>query len=387
MWGRKKEEKPKLPVYLVTGESGMIGSAIVEALEAKQRFVLRLTTGDAEYFTNQFYQSRFNPMRIVKNREVDICCSDNIDHWDKRLDDVDLDRPLVIIHTAAYVNTDKCDEDPYIATKVNVTGTQHMIDLWRRQWNKGRDVYFIYFSTTAVFDPNEYMTYITPGDFHENSRIDPKTLYGLTKYQGEMAVKQSIPKGKLLVIKPVFVYGDEPQDNSSQIRKILTAIHTDEPHCVTLNRNGYKDYFRIEYFTEMFMKMIDVLEHSELKSTTKVIMFHWQDFILARGRAATFQRYLEIIKLVTGKDPFDYITLDEDADYLRDHCPKPVRYENVFGPAPFSSKDVYDNHIGIMKTWVSIQKEAEASRTYNMTTTDLAGLSVSGAFIDVRPSQ
>lgn len=314
--------------FLITGESGMLAKSIIYNLGLKNI----ADNFKKEYFNKYHY---FNN-KLVKGYELDITDRPLI----LSLRDT-LDSNSIIIHTAAYVNTDKCLDDPFSASKVNVTGTQNIIELAKLTGSK-----LIYFSTSAVFDPDEYMK--SYGIFDESCKIDPKTLYGITKYQGELAVKQSLEN--YVIIKPVFIYGDAPFDNSSQIRKILERgqrIKNGEKFNsklkVTLSRDYKKNYMRCEYFSMMLSEM--------LLNIDKAI---GEDFIMGRDAefAKPFQHYLDIISSELDMDVDDFIELLEEEDYLKDHLGSSLKFYETFN---IKSKFGNDDRSGINKTHMSIK--------------------------------
>tara|TARA_R100000315_G_C5230722_1_gene141765 strand:+ start:768 stop:1832 length:1065 start_codon:yes stop_codon:yes gene_type:complete len=326
----------------ITGESGMLATSIIKALEnsSQQRFEVMDNSDLAEY-TNDF--SYLNGV-LVKPKEVDVTNREVLAKVAKRLSPED-----IIIHTAAYVNTDKCDDFSYEAVNSNIISTQFLIDVANSVGCK-----LIYFSTTAVFDPDEYMK--NNGVFSEGAPIDPKTLYGLSKYSGELATKQSMDFDKMMVIKPVFIYGDAPFDNSSMIRKICEKIYCDKnsiPYTLSpLNESGKldvllnpdidKDYMRYEYFADMFLELL-LMDNG------------WgNDFIFSKDNPVPFSQYLRIIENITESyDLRDHINLIPAGDYLARHNGISKNFYKLF-PHYQLPAEAYDNEKGIEKTYKSI---------------------------------
>lgn len=324
---------------LLTGESGMLGNQIKKGLSQHFNFIDTLSL---KKFTNDFH---FYNGKQVKDAEWDITNYENIQALVK---DSAIDENTIIIHTAAYVNTDKCENFPYEATKSNVLGTQYLIELAQR---KGCG--FINFSTTAVFNPDSYMK--AGGVFNEKCDIDPKTIYGLTKYNAEVAVKQALPDA--ITIKPVFIYGDAPYDNSSNLRKILdTVLNHKKPIPITLDKDILKNYMRVEYFYEMFEKI--VLNYASVKG---------QDFIISKNpeQGKPFDEFLNDINSIVNErfadlDCRKFIILEPEKDYLKDHLGYSFNFYKNFPNFKFSGPTNNDR-AGIEKTYYSIlemQKQA-----------------------------
>jgi dTDP-4-dehydrorhamnose reductase len=337
----------------ITGESGMLATSIIKALDesTQERFEI-MDNSDLAKYTNDF--SYLNGV-LVKPKEVDVTDTKVLDKVMERLTKDD-----IIIHTAAYVNTDKCDDFSYEAVNSNIISTQNLINIANSVGCK-----IIYFSTTAVFDPDEYMK--NNGEFDESAAIDPKTLYGLSKYSGELAVKQTMDSENMMVIKPVFIYGDAPFDNSSMIRKITEKVYCSMnsiPYTLSpLNENGKldvlldpaieKDYMRYEYFADMFLQLL-LMDNG------------WgKDFIISKDRPMAFKNYLYLIEEVTGcKDLTEHINIKADGDYLARHNGKSKNFYELYRHYNLSA-DAMNSREGITKTYLSIAKHYEKTNKEN----------------------
>ena len=329
----------------MTGESGMLASSIIKSLENNYRYEVLDNSEIAEY-TNDF--SYLNG-KLVKPKEVDVTDLEAIKKVGEKLKPND-----IIIHTAAYVNTDKCDDFSYEAVNSNILSTQYLINLANNVGCK-----LIYFSTTAVYNPDEYMK--NNGVFDESANIDPKTLYGLSKWSGEVAVKQAMDFDKMMVIKPVFIYGDAPFDNSSMIRKICEKVYCDKnniPYTLSpLNKEGKldvllnpeieKDYMRYEYFADMFYQLL-MMDNG------------WgHDFIISKNNPIPFVQYLHLIEKITECENLNsHINLIPEGDYLQRHNGISKRFNEIY-PHYMLPVGAFNNELGIRKTYESIVKHYE----------------------------
>jgi dTDP-4-dehydrorhamnose reductase len=312
---------------LITGESGLLSTAIKRYIPSVDNKFEIINTETKATFCNIFHTHN---NRFVKSKELDICNRE-------ALLDIELTENDIVIHTAAYVNTDKCNTFTYDAIKSNILGTQNVIDLCLKTRAK-----LIYMSTTAVFDPESYMK--NSGYFTEESRIDPKTIYGLTKYIGEKCVKQSLENW--IVIKPVFIYGDAPIDNSSNIRKIFEAVIDKKNIIITLNRKYKKNYMRSEGFALMFNR---ILENSQ--------GINKEDFIISRDKecAREFSYYIELMSKIAEVDIMKYVTLKEEDDYLADHIGISKNFYKHF-PDFKLPHEIFDDYSSLKKTYDSVAK-------------------------------
>jgi dTDP-4-dehydrorhamnose reductase len=323
----------KIKVF-ITGHSGMLAIEAAKLIAVSDKFELVDTAG-LEFYTNPFH---YINNRLIKSPEVDITDESILDMLYRRLQGEE----VVILHTAAYVNTDKCEQFSYEAVKSNVYGTQLLINLAKKL-----NAFFVYCSTTAVFDPDEYMK--RAGTFDETAKINPKTIYGLTKYLGEIAIKQSLPKEKYIVLKPVFFYGDAPNDNSSMLRKILEQIYLnkkDKKLNVLLDPEIEKDYCRSEVFADMLMTL--------LNSDFNYIA--GKDYIISRDKPEPFKYYLDIIEGITKIDNiYDYINIIPEKDYLKRHNGLSNNFYERFPDYKIPDWAFFDN-FGISKTFESIKR-------------------------------
>jgi dTDP-4-dehydrorhamnose reductase len=119
---------------LVTGASGQLGSALLEAFPA------------ARGLTHE--------------------------QWDVALPRPDVCELDLVLHAAAWTDVDGAEADPQGAAAVNVGGTQHAASLGAP---------LVYFSTDYVFDGRKSDPYV------ESDPPNPLSAYGRTKLHGEAA--------------------------------------------------------------------------------------------------------------------------------------------------------------------------------------------------------
>ncbi len=152
--------------YLITGVSGQLGYDVKRDL---------LERGVSE-----------NDISSPRTTEMDITDRQAVENY------VENFRPDVIIHCAAYTNVDGAESDPEVCQKVNVEGTKHLVEAAKQVNAK-----LIYISTDYVFNGESSEPY------EVESQADPQSVYGATKYEGELAV-QSYPKHFIVRISWVF---------------------------------------------------------------------------------------------------------------------------------------------------------------------------------------
>lgn len=91
--------------------------------------------------------------------------------------DITQKKPDILVHTAAMVNVDGCEENPEEAERLNAVVTKQLSNLCERYGIK-----MVYISTDAVFDGESSRLYT------EEDITNPLNVYGRTKLEGEDAV-------------------------------------------------------------------------------------------------------------------------------------------------------------------------------------------------------
>ncbi len=102
--------------------------------------------------------------------------------------------PDAIMHCAAYTNVDKAETEPEVAADVNGGGTLNMV-----RAALAVDAALMYISTDYVFSGEG------TEPFQVKDPIAPQNVYGLTKAQGEEAVRSMMQK--FFIIRTAWVFG------------------------------------------------------------------------------------------------------------------------------------------------------------------------------------
>ena len=91
--------------------------------------------------------------------------------------------PDVVIHCAAFTAVDAAEEKEELCRKVNVDGTKFIAEVCKKL-----DCKMIYISTDYVFNgEGEH-------EWQPDDAKGPKSVYGQTKYEGELAVQDLLEK-------------------------------------------------------------------------------------------------------------------------------------------------------------------------------------------------
>lgn len=102
--------------------------------------------------------------------------------------------PDVVVHCAAYTAVDRAEDDKEICCNVNVKGTEYIARAC-----KEIDAKMVYISTDYVFEGKGDTAY------EVDDKAAPDNTYGLTKYQGEEAVRKIL--NKYFIIRISWVFG------------------------------------------------------------------------------------------------------------------------------------------------------------------------------------
>jgi dTDP-4-dehydrorhamnose reductase len=124
------------------------------------------------------------------------------------LDEVDITRqadlealvqkfmPDIIINCAAYTQVDQCEIEKKLAWKVNVTGTENLVNCSEKHGNR-----LIHISTDYVFDGRKKI----PEPYVETDQPNPVSYYGKTKYESEKVVQRA--SDRHVIVRPAWMYG------------------------------------------------------------------------------------------------------------------------------------------------------------------------------------
>ncbi len=258
----------------ITGSRGIIGSNLVPYLESKGHEVVRILSDIRDY---------------AAVRE-EISSHQNID-W--------------LVHLAAIVSTISCDLAGRHTFDVNVKGTYNVADLCRE-----KKIKFCYFSTTAIYKPGQ-------NPILEESIKEPQTLYGYTKYLGELTAQQVFKHNpeNLLVLRPCFAFGGN-NDRSIGSLVIRSGI-LNEPLNVQLDPEKLKDYMHVDNLSEAV----------EMLLTRNIV----GEYNISYGEPIKFGELVAKVEAM-GLKPFIYYR--PELDYMGDHVVDNTKLKSVIDWKP-----------------------------------------------------
>ncbi len=139
------------------------------------KFLITGFKGQLGYDINRELLKRgYEDIITVDREEMDITNKEEVDRVIKKY------KPDVIFHCAAWTAVDKAEEMADACRLVNVLGTKNIVDASIEVGAK-----IIYMSTDYVFDGTK------DGIYTEEDQVNPKSVYGQTKYDGEVEVRRN----------------------------------------------------------------------------------------------------------------------------------------------------------------------------------------------------
>ncbi|MDR1962957.1 MAG: dTDP-4-dehydrorhamnose reductase [Planctomycetaceae bacterium] len=155
------------PKILLTGRSGQIGYELFQTL------------------------SPLADVLAVDVQDVDLSNVPILKRFVRNLDRIDL-----IVHPAAFTAVDLAEEQPDLARAVNVDASRVLAEEAAQ-----RNIPMIHYSTDYVFDGNRSLDSL----YTEKDATAPLSVYGLTKRDGETAVREICKKH--CILRLCWVYG------------------------------------------------------------------------------------------------------------------------------------------------------------------------------------
>lgn len=134
--------------------------------------------------------------------------------------------PDAVIHCAAYTAVDAAEENEAACRKVNVDGTRNIARVCAKL-----DIKMLYISTDYVFNGQ--------GDrpWEPEDERSPKSVYGQTKYEGELAVQELLDK--YFIVRIAWAFGI---NGKNFVRTMLNLAKTHDTLKVVDDQFGSPTY-------------------------------------------------------------------------------------------------------------------------------------------------
>ncbi|MDQ3493551.1 MAG: NAD(P)-dependent oxidoreductase [Chloroflexota bacterium] len=168
----------------VTGAGGRLGRAMVAVLHARGL--------DARSWSRPDY---------------------DLDRAGVAADLVDRDRPVLVLHAAAWTDVDGCAKDPATAERRNGSATAELAEACA-----AAGAGLLYVSTNEVFDGRR----LDSAGYVESDAVDPPNAYGASKLSGERRAREAYGSrddgaGGLWIVRTSWLYGPPGNDFPAKI--------------------------------------------------------------------------------------------------------------------------------------------------------------------------
>lgn len=154
-----------VPLVLLVGANGQVGHEVVRAAAREPSLALK----------------------ALGRAELDITDAGAVTDTVARCD------PALVVNCAAYTAVDLAEKEPDRALAVNRDGTAHLAGACA-----SRDIPLVHLSTDYVFDGEK------EGAYREGDPASPTGVYGQSKWLGEVALRQRLPRHLILRVSWVF---------------------------------------------------------------------------------------------------------------------------------------------------------------------------------------
>ena len=200
---------------LATGSNGQLASEIKE-----------LSSG---YSFNFYFLSK-DELDILDFKSVYEFCQKNSIH--------------VLINCAAYTAVDKAEDEMASAREINCNGVRNLATTCKELGIK-----LVHISTDYVFDGENFKPYT------ETDMTNPKSVYGSTKLEGELAMREINPKDSI-IIRTSWVYSHY---GANFVKTMLTIGRLKEKPGVIFDQVGAPTYAK--YSSKIILNIVPKIQH------------------------------------------------------------------------------------------------------------------------------
>ncbi|MCR5294305.1 MAG: dTDP-4-dehydrorhamnose reductase [Lachnospiraceae bacterium] len=238
--------------YLVTGVAGQLGHDVMN--ELARRGIEGIGSDLKETYSGV---QDGTPVAVMPYKAMDITDAE----WVERvIRESDVDG---VIHCAAWTAVDKAEELPELVHKINAVGTENIAKVC-----EALDIPMMYFSTDYVFNGNGTRPW-EPED-----RYEPLGVYGKTKAEGELAVKEHVKK--FFILRIAWVFGI---NGKNFIKTMLSLSRTHDHLRVVSDQIGTPTY--TYDLARLVVDMMGSDRYGIYHVTNEGDYISWYDFTLA----------------------------------------------------------------------------------------------------------
>ena len=283
-----------IPVYMIFGSEGILGSSFVGKLSTMPSSTYRL-----------FHFS---------HKKADITNDADVNPLMEYI------RPSVVINCAAINDEDLCQDAKQGAFNVNYKGPQILAEACKKYGSK-----LVHFSSATVFDGNG----LTP--YSEQHRPKPVNIHGQSKFSWEQAIEKTIDN--FLIIRPGWVFSNQ---SPSFVPGWIEQVEHDEVSVLDDHVGSPT------YAIDLIDATMDLLE-KDAKG-----IFHFSN-----ENAATRQAMAEVVMDLTGLKRKISVLKPESQKFFKAPTPKYTvlstkKYKQLTGKTPRQWQDALKHCLFIM---------------------------------------
>ncbi len=192
-----------------------------------------------------------------------------------------------VIHCAAYTAVDAAEDNVELCRKINRDGTQNIADVCKKL-----NIKMIYTSTDYVFN-GEGENFWNPNDERE-----PLNTYGLTKYEGELAVESTLDK--YYIVRISWAFG---LNGKNFVRTMLNLGKTHDKLTVVDDQIGSPTY--TVDLAKLLVDMIHTDKYGRYHATNEGVC-SWYDFTkeIMKQAAEYYPEYAGVEVTPVGSDAY-----------------------------------------------------------------------------------
>lgn len=264
---------------LITGAAGFIGSSLAERLLGRGDTVVGLDNFDPYYDAAVKRRNISGSLSHPKYSfyELDICDEPALRELFSR------ERPDVVVHLAARAGVRPSLADPNLYHRVNVIGSQHVLDACRQYPVS----HLVWASSSSVYGGSTKVPFT-----EEDPVMRPISPYAATKRMNELMghVYNHVYGVNVTMLRFFTVYGPRQRPDMA-ISKFTRLIARGEAVPMFGDGSTRRDYTYIEDILDGLVRAVD-------------IPFPYEIFNLGESRTITLREMIDVIARQVGKTPF-----------------------------------------------------------------------------------
>jgi len=172
--------------------------------------------GQVGYCLDQELKSRDITYQVTTRPIVDITDTESV------LKAVNSFNPTVLINATAYTNVEKAEDEPEVAMLVNAEAVGNLAKIAEE-----KKIPLLHISTDYVFDGTK------DGLYKEDDKVNPLSVYGKSKLQGEIAIAQNCVQH--IILRTSWVFG---RHGNNFVKTMLKLFKSKESISVVADQFG-----------------------------------------------------------------------------------------------------------------------------------------------------